>query len=275
MSDGRRLRSGVQKGAEIIHLPRGHVFSHVHPNLKEIRTARGVEVWASAPEFKTSVRLFPTFRYSFTSDGERFEVFAVNDPGSWHAAEALFAKHPRARPSRGMVFAVRSLEKAPEVVLGAACIAEMYHNMLPERDVIFKGQFGPDWYERHKKGALKRSCLVRGAKLVCATRFVIAEQARGRHLAQHLAEAIAVAAAKHRWPPAEYLEVVRWMQEDKYQLICAGKKGDFLTASNYNPEPLTRWKHSHDASAKPKTKRAKKVQTIPAFYWRDLKIAAS
>lgn len=266
-SDGRRLA----RNGELLHLARGHVFRHSQPSLREGTKGRKTLIYAEDPGSGRSSIIYPRFEQQFRIGGEHFLMFAAVTKGEISEALALIASIHREGPPRiGMILAIRALNRNNKPIVAAAVAAEIYYTMLRERDAFAGASLGDDWYARFEAGVLSRADVVRQTAIVCATRFAVRADARRIGLSEKLANGLAQACAAYRWPPANYIEVVRWMDTSKYAELCLRLKNDFLTCSGYVPEPLHGWRNTkHDVKDILRSLTTD-PRPVRGYYWRDV-----
>lgn len=231
---------------DIIQLPRGNVFTREVPMIEQsengLISAKGLK--------GQSVQIYPYYEKSIKRKEDCFRIHPAISKEDIQQAELLLAnRHGRGVPTRGMILCLRSIQ-APDELIGAAVISEVYHTSPLGRGIFLKDVFGQDWQE------LPRNVQVQKGRITCATRFAISENWVNCRLAMELSNSIAEVSSGYRWPPANFVEVFRWMSAEKYDDICCGSRVDFLTSSHYVPVPIP--------------KRRVKSGKVAGYYFRKL-----
>lgn len=267
---GRRL-GPTAGGTPLLELAKGHVFSHCPPAFREIRRQGIRTIFAEDPISGKRAIIYPRFEQHFSRGDERFLLFAAATDAEISEAIALISKlHKKGPPRTGMILAIRALDRVGSPVVATAVGAEVYYTMLRERDAFARVSLGNDWYERFEARELSRADVVRNAAIVCATRFVVDEGMRSLGLSEFLANGLAMAAAAYRWPPANYVEVVRWMKASNYAGLCLRLKNDFLTCSGYVPEPLHEWRSAELGIEDFLKSLSTSHKRVRGYYWRNV-----
>jgi hypothetical protein len=214
--------------------------------------------------------LYPTYDRMIDYGGEQLRIWVASTDADVDRAMSLIQKdHPEPPRRRGtFICMARVADETSAPLIGAAILDGFVHGNPLERDVLARHVLGDDWLERLRTGELSRGEVVYRLGLVCGTRFSVRGDRQRRGLGDILANHSAIVASCWRWPPADNVEVVRWMPGTKLAELLRGK-ADFLTRAGYTPVPSSHWtrgdKHVPDRVPANVTARG-----VPAWYYRPV-----
>lgn len=218
--------------------------------------------------------LEPKYSQQIQLRDKNFYIWTANNSNDIRQAlrliRSVHSKMPRNRGTFICLAEVKSGQKTGSYtqckLLGAALLDSLDHCCPVERGVLASGLFGHDWRKRLLEGEIRRGDIVHRLGLVCGTRFAVREDCQGHGFGQLLASHASIIGACWRWPPADVIEVVRWMESPQLLSVLQGKS-DFLTRAGFSATPSHHWNQgrSYDATWVPAHAPARKV---PAWYYR-------
>lgn len=206
-------------------------------------------------------------RYQATEEIDKWNLriwLAASHTELAQASSLIESVHPKGSSRRGTILCMsESNQQNSERLIGAAVLDTLSHCNPIERDVLARPKFGVDWRDA------SRSEIIYRLGLVCGTRFAICECRQRQGLGRVLAHHASVVAACWRWPPADVVEVLRWMPGDRLLKILRGE-ADFLTRAGYTPTPSSHWMKggAYDPERLPDVVP---VRQVPAWYYRRVK----
>jgi hypothetical protein len=263
LSSHPRLRLAIPHGGSFAREPSHIVWSQ--------DGTRDVDYVVAVSRRRAAI-LYPPYRRHVRWRGKHYRLWCPTAQAEIAAAHALFAgQHPRHDNPVGTILCLAETNEAGvlrQPLIGAALIGEIYHTNLVERRAFADDVLGADWLVRLREGRLRRDQVMNRLHLTGGKRFVIRDGYRFRRLGSLLAEHTAWVASTHRWPPADFVEVSRWMTESELFSLCTNAKDDFLTRSSYVPVPSWRWYDSNGRrKARPAALRSSS-RVIPGYYYR-------
>jgi hypothetical protein len=265
-----------QHPPQIVTLSRGHAFARKPASLFWEESKEGTVRWIVGIDQlqERAAYLLSGYDVHMSRRGERFRLWCPTSAADRRAAMKLLeVEHPRRASPTGMLLCLRSLdefESGNASLVGAALIGEIFHTNLVERDAFAPPILGHDWLARVRNGSLGRDDVVHGLHLTCGKRFAIRKDRVGQKLGDLLALHTGIAAATHRWPPADFIEICRYMPERDFFTVCYHKRRDFLTRSGYVPVPSWRWSN-HQETANGRSSIAASSRPILGYYYKAIR----
>jgi hypothetical protein len=214
--------------------------------------------------------LSPSYVRTIRRGDEKLRVWVASADADVDRAIALIRQeHPEPPRRRGTFICMASAgDDTSATLIGAAVLDGLVHGNPIDRDVLARPVLGDDWLDRLRARELSRGEIVYRLGLVCGTRFAVRRDRQGEGLGDILAHQSAIVAACWRWPPADNVEVVRWMPGTRLAEVLGGKS-DFLTRAGYTPVPSSHWtrggKHVPDRIPTDVTARS-----VLAWYYRPV-----
>jgi GNAT superfamily N-acetyltransferase len=259
------------RGRALLLTPMHAVRTHQPTDLVEVSAAGGISHFVAYDRSTDrACHLLPSYDVAIRRSGETLRIWvAACDADVERALSLIQREHPKPPRRRGTFLCMALADQGDGTSLVAAANLDgLYHTNMVERDVVARTEFGDDWLDRVRANSLTRKEIVRRLGLVCGTRFAVRRDRQREGLGTTLARHLALVAACWRWPPADCVEVVRWIPGPKLLKTLRGNS-DFLTRGGYTPVPSSHWTKGqrHVPNCIPARVGS---QAVPAWYYRSV-----